>query len=105
MLAGADQHGLTQRDGFEVVASANLRLTPFFEGAQELGHGADEGIREPDLRPARSDPGLRLLVRAVAECAGRAGRIPGPADCAAGQPLRSLDTPMNSKVAGTPLAG
>jgi hypothetical protein len=55
--------GFAQRDGFEVVAAADFRFRLVFQGAQELGHGADEGFREPDFLPAAVDPrGDKLYV-------------------------------------------
>src|SRR5262249_30200687 len=50
------EHRFAQGDGLEVIAAADLGFDIVFQGAQELGHGADEGVGEPDFLPARLEP-------------------------------------------------
>src|SRR5262249_44366999 len=104
MLEGRGEDGLAQGDRFQVVAAADLRLRDVLQGAEQLRHRADEGVREPHLVPARRHPLARLAARGVVEGAGSARGVARPADGAAGQSLGALDAPADADVGGAPLA-
>ena len=53
MFPGAPVGGLDQGHGLEIVAPADGRFSAGLECDEELGHGADEGVREPALVPSR----------------------------------------------------
>src|SRR5262245_48500893 len=85
MLACPGVDGLAEGNRFEVVASADFGLRVVLDRAEELRHGADEGVREPDLLPARRDPAPGLPLGAEIERAWRACRVVRPTDGAAGK--------------------
>ena len=53
MFTGASVGGFDQGHGLEIVAPADGRFPTSLECDEELGHGADEGVREPALVPSR----------------------------------------------------
>src|SRR5438270_486699 len=53
VVSGRNQHGFAQGDGLKVVLAADFGFRAVFQGAQELGHGADESVGKPDFLPAR----------------------------------------------------
>ena len=52
MLAGAAKHGLAKRDGFEVIATRDIWIGAGLDRAEQAGHRAGEGVREPGLGPS-----------------------------------------------------
>src|ERR1700722_18695219 len=98
MLLRGGEDRFAKRNRFEVVAAADLRLGGVFHGAQELCHGADECIGEPDFSPPRLQPVARLLLRLEVERERCAGGIAGPTDGAACQAVGSIDAPANEVV-------
>src|SRR5262249_10247914 len=105
MLLSRGVNRFAQRDRLQVVAAGDFRLDAVFESAQELRDGADEGLGEPGFGPARRKPVAGLLLGGEIERARCVGGVARPADGAAGQAFRPLDTPADVDVALGALAG
>src|SRR5207247_815305 len=90
MAADADRH------------PTDLRRGAVVQGAQQLGHRADAGVREPHLRPARLQPDAGPLPRRHVQRARRPRRVARPADGAARQAVRPLDAPADVNIALRP---
>ncbi len=99
MVTRPGKHGLAQGYRFEVIAAADFRLRAVFQSTQELGHRANEGIREPSFLPVRLQPVPRLLFGAERERAGSLGGVAWPADRAACEAVGPFDAPADEDVA------
>src|SRR5439155_7901340 len=97
ILRRAQIRRLDQGHSFQIVTSVDGRFTAGFERNEQLGHSADESIREPTLGPDRSLK-LQHAFRRVANRGGRRIRIFAPADVADGQAVRALDSPLDADV-------
>ena len=104
MAAGGSIAGVHQSHCEQVASSGNFRFAILFECAQQLGHGADEGVGEPDGIPVWLVPGALIVDGGVAECAGCASGVVRPADGSQCQSCRSFDSPADSDVAAAAFA-
>src|SRR5262245_50184111 len=94
VIAGRGEYGFAQCHRLQVVASADLRFAPAFEGYEELSHRSDECVGEPNVGPSRLLPGW-IARDGVIERARRACRVARPADLPAGHPFRPFHAPAD----------
>ena len=75
-----------------------------FQGAEQAGHRAGEGVGEPGFGPAGAVPGALVADRGVVDRARDAFGPAGPADRAEGEALGPLEPPADADVGRRPLA-
>src|SRR5215204_3694929 len=105
-LAGSHRAPLARRaigrfdegHGLQVVVAGNLRFGSRLDGAHQLRHGADEGLREPALLPARLEPVVGSPLGEEVDRAGAPRRVVGPANGSLGNSLGPVDAPLDTMI-------
>src|SRR5579859_2783292 len=83
---------------FQIIFATERWLVSAFQCDQQVGHWADEGIREPDVVPSGLIPLTLITGGCEVQRGGRARGIAGPADGAARQALGAFDAPADADV-------
>lgn len=104
MAAGGSVAGVHQSHSEQVSSSGDFRFAILFKCAQQLGHGPDEGIGEPDGIPVWLMPGALVCGGGIAERAGCASGVVWPADGSECQSCRTFDSPADTDVAAAAFA-
>ena len=97
MFPGGEVAGFDDGHGSQIVLSVQSWLGVILKGDEEVGHGADEGIRKPRFLPAWFVP-LTAGGGGEVDGAGSGLGIVGPADGATGEAFDSFDAPMDADV-------